>query len=72
MKITTTMVENENYSQIFVEKKEMEQKKVKDEIEKLKKRGDKVAIFISGKEEMLPIIKKNIIYTFGNTWDSLI
>ncbi len=67
MKITTTMVENENYSQIFVEKKEMEQKKVKDEIEKLKKKGNKVAIFISGKEEMLPIIKKNIIYTFGNT-----
>lgn len=67
MKITTTMIENENYSQIFVEKTEMGQKEVKDKIEKLKKNGNKVAIFISGKEEMLPIIKKNIIYTSGNT-----
>lgn len=67
MKVTTTTIENENYSQIFVEKTEMEQKEVKDEIEKLKKNGNKVAIFISGKEEMLSIIKKNIIYTFGNT-----
>ena len=67
MKITTTIIENENYSQIFVEEQEIKQKKIKEEIEKLKQSGNKVAIFVSGKEEMLRIIKKNIIYTFGNT-----
>ena len=67
MRITTTTIENENYSQIFVEKNEMEQKKIRDEIEKLKKKGNKVAIFVSGKDEMLRIIKNNIIYTFENT-----
>ena len=67
MKITTTTIENENYSQIFVEKNEMEQKKIRDEIEKLKKKGNKVAIFVSGKDEMLRIIRNNIIYTFENT-----
>ena len=67
MRITTTTVENENYSQIFVEKNEMEQKKIRDEIEKLKKKGNKVAIFVSGKDEMLRIIRNNIIYTFENT-----
>ena len=72
MRITTTTIENENYSQIFVEKNEMEQKKVKDEIEKLKKKGNKVAIFISGKEEMLQIIRNNIIYTFAKRRDKCI
>lgn len=67
MRITTTTVENENFSQIFVEKNEMEQKKIRDEIEKLKKKGNKVAIFVSGKDEMLRIIRNNIIYTFENT-----
>ena len=67
MRITTTTVENENYSQIFVEKNEMEQKKIRDEIENLKKKGNKVAIFVSGKDEMLRIIRNNIIYTFENT-----
>lgn len=67
MRIITTTVENENYSQIFVEKNEMEQKKIRDEIEKLKKKGNKVAIFVSGKDEMLRIIRNNIIYTFENT-----
>ena len=67
MRITTTTVENENYSQIFIEKNEMEQKKIRDEIEKLKKKGNKVAIFVSGKDEMLRIIRNNIIYTFENT-----
>lgn len=67
MKITTTIIENENYSQIFVVASELEKEEIKNEIEKQKKKGNKVAIFISGKEEMLPIIKKNIIYTFGNT-----
>ena len=67
MRITTTTIENENYSQIFVEKNEMEQKKIRDEIEKLKKKGNKVAIFVSGKDEMLRIIRNNIIYKFKNT-----
>ena len=67
MKITTTITENENYSQIFVEAEELEKEEIKNEIEKQKKKGNKVAIFISGKEGMLPIIKKNIIYTFGTT-----
>ena len=67
MKITTTIIESENYSQIFVVSEELEKEEIKNEIEKQKKKGNKVAIFISGKEEMLPIIKKNIIYTFGNT-----
>ncbi len=67
MKITTTIIESENYSQIFVVEPELEKEEIKNEIEKQKKKGNKVAIFISGKEEMLPIIKKNIIYTFGNT-----
>ena len=66
MKITTTIIENENYSQIFVVAAELEKEEIKNEIEKQKKKGNKVAIFISGKEELLPIIKKNIIYTFGN------
>ena len=67
MKITTTIIESENYSQIFVVSEEIEKEEIKNEIEKQKKKGNKVAIFISGKEEILPIIKKNIIYTFGNT-----
>lgn len=67
MKITTTIIESENYSQIFVVEPELEKEEIKNEIEKQKKKGNKVAIFISGKEEILPIIKKNIIYTFGNT-----
>lgn len=67
MKITTTIIENENYSQIFVVAPELEKEEIKNEIEKQKKKGNKVAIFISGKEEMLPIIEKNIIYTFENT-----
>ena len=67
MKITTTIIENENQSQIFVVASELEKEEIKNEIEKQKKKGNKVAIFISGKEELLPIIKKNIIYTFGNT-----
>ena len=67
MRITTTTIENENYSQIFVEKNEMEQKKIRDEIEKLKKKGNKVAVFVSGNDEMLRIIRNNIIYTFENT-----
>ena len=67
MKITTTIIENENYSQIFVVASELEKEEIKNEIEKQKKKENKVAIFISGKEELLPIIKKNIIYTFGNT-----
>ena len=67
MRITTTTIENENYSQIFVEKNEMEQKKIRDEIEKLKKKGNKVAIFVSGKDEMLQIIRNNIVYTFKST-----
>lgn len=67
MKITTTIIENENYSQIFLVAEELEKEEIKNEIEEQKKKGNKVAIFISGKEEMLPIIKKNVIYTFGNT-----
>ncbi len=65
MKITTTIVENNKYSQIFVEKDEMQQKKVKDKIELLKKQGHKIAIFVSGNDEILEIIK-NIIYIFNN------
>lgn len=67
MKITTTIIENESYSQIFVNTEELQKKEIKKEIDEQKKKGNKVAIFISGKEEMLQIIKKNIIYTFGNT-----
>ena len=67
MRITNTTIENENYLEIFVEKKEMEQKKIRDEIERLKKKGNKIAIFVSGKDEMLRIIRNNIIYTFENT-----
>ena len=72
MKITTTMIENQRYSQIFGDEEELENKEIKNEIEEQKKRANKVAVFISGKEEMLQIIKKNIIYTFGNTENSLI
>ena len=72
MKITTTIIENQSYSQIFVDEEELKNKEIKNEIEKEKKKANKVAIFVSGKEEMLQIIKKNIIYTFGNTENSLI
>lgn len=65
MKITNTIINNKSYSQIFVELKELEKNEVKSEIEKRKQNGDKVAIFVLGNEEILPIIKKNIIYTFG-------
>ena len=67
MKITTVVIENEKYSQIFIEENERKQKKVKDEIEKLKKQGSKVAIFVSGKDEILQIIRKNILHAFENT-----
>ena len=67
MKITTTIIESENYSQIFVVSEELEKEEIKNEIEKQKKKVNKDAIFITRKEEILPIIKKNIIYTFGNT-----
>ena len=66
MKITTTTIENENYLQIFVEKKEMEQKKIRDDIERLKKKGNKVAIFVSGEDDMIRIIKNNIILYMSN------
>ena len=72
MKITTTIIENQSYSQIFVDEEEIKNKEIKNEIEEQKKKANKVAIFVSGKEEMLQIIKKNIIYTFGNTENSLI
>lgn len=72
MKITTTIIENQSYSQIFVDEEELKNKEIKNEIEEQKKKANKVAIFVSGKKEMLQIIKKNIIYTFGNTENSLI
>ena len=72
MKITTTIIENQSYSQIFVDEEELKNKEIKNEIEEQKKKANKVAIFVSAKEEMLQIIKKNIIYTFGNTENSLI
>lgn len=67
MKITTTIVNDKSYSQIFATAEELKKKEIKRKIEKQKKNGNKIAIFVSGNEEMLPIIKKNIIYTFGNT-----
>lgn len=67
MKIATKIIEGESYSQVFVNKEELEKKEVKDKIHELKVKGNKVGIFISGMEEILPIIKNNIIYTFGNT-----
>ena len=38
MKITTTIIENENYSQIFVVASELEKEEIKNEIEKQKKK----------------------------------
>lgn len=67
MKITTKIIEGESYSQVFINKEELETKEIKDKINELKKKGNKVGIFISGSEEIIPILKNNIIYTFGNT-----
>lgn len=72
MKITTKAVNNENYSQVFVNREELEKCEIQNKINELKAKGNKVAIFISGKEEMLPIIQKNIIYTFENMENSVI
>lgn len=66
MKIATKIIEGESYSQVFLNKEELEKKEIQDKISKLKKKGNKVGIFISGSEEILPILKNNIIYTFGN------
>lgn len=66
MKITTKIIEGENYSQVFLNKEELKKKEVQDKINELKIKGNKVGIFISGSEEILPILKNNIIYTFGN------
>ncbi len=67
MKITTKIINNESYSQVFVNKEELEKKEIRDKINELKIKGNKVGIFISGGEEILPILKNNIICTFGNT-----
>lgn len=67
MKIATEIIDNESYSQVFVNKEDLEKKEIQDKIHELKVKGNKVGIFISGREEILPIIKNNIIYTFGNT-----
>ena len=67
MKIATKIIDNESYSQVFVNREELEKKEIQNEINELKKKGNKVGIFISGSEEILPILKNNIIYTFGNT-----
>lgn len=67
MKIATKIIEGESYSQVFINKQELDKKDIQDKINELKKKGNKVGIFISGSEEILPIIKNNIIYTFGNT-----
>ena len=48
MKITTTIIENQSYSQIFVDEEELENKEIKNKIEEQKKKANKVAIFISG------------------------
>ena len=66
MKITTKIIEGESYSQVFLNKEELKKKEVQDKINELKIKGNKVGIFISGSEEKLPILKNNIIYTFGN------
>ena len=67
MKIAIKIIDNESYSQVFVNKEELGKKEIQDKIHELKVKGNKVGIFISGREEILPIIKNNIIYTFGNT-----
>ena len=67
MKIATKIIEGESYAQVFLNKEELEKKEIQDKINELKKKGNKVGIFISGSDEILPILKNNIIYTFGNT-----
>ncbi len=67
MKIATKIIEGESYSQVFINKQELDKKDIQDKINELKKKGNKVGIFISGSEEILPILKNNIIYTFENT-----
>ena len=43
MKITTTIIENQSYSQIFVDEEELKNKEIKNEIEEQKKKANKVA-----------------------------
>lgn len=66
MKILATTIDNEHYVQVFVTKEELKDKKIQSKIDELKKNENKVAIFISGKEKMMQIIKENINYTFVN------
>ena len=42
MKITTTIIENQSYSQIFVDEEELKNKEIKNEIEEQKKKANKV------------------------------
>lgn len=67
MKVITKNIDNKNYSQIFIFREDINSQELMNQIDSLKKNGNKVAIFISGNKDLLPIIKENIFYTFDNS-----
>lgn len=66
MKTITKNIDNEKYSQIFLFKEDINSQKLTEEINRLKKSGNKIAVFISGNQDLFPIIKENIFHTFDN------
>lgn len=66
MRIITKNIDNEKYSQIFLFKEDINSQELTEQINRLKKSGNKIAVFISGNQDLFPIIKENIFHTFDN------
>lgn len=60
MQITSNEISNTKYVQIYLTNEELEKQETKEVIDKSKKEKYSVAIFITGKENYLEILKKII------------
>lgn len=60
MQITSCLIANTNYVQIYLTKEEIENKETEKIIQKYKKEKYNVAIFITGKENYPEVLKKVI------------
>lgn len=60
MQITFHEITNTKYIQIYLTEEELEKQETKESIEKYKQAKQKVAIFVTGKENYPEIIKKII------------
>lgn len=71
MKITSCEVNNTKYIQIYLTEDELQKQGTKEIIKKYKKEKHRIAIFVTGEENYLQILKKIIMKQMNSNTDTI-